>query len=97
MNTLKNTLADCGATKSVVGLDDEGNPIFWDMEKGNLLAAASMGTSMDYLSCCLPIFSMTMRFSPNEFQFFYLKFLKVLQNRLCHLHFKLQLTIKQKM
>ena len=72
VNTLKNTLADCDVTKSVVGLDDEGNPILWDMEKGNLLAAASMGTSMDYLSCCLPIFSMTLRFSPDEFQFFYL-------------------------
>ena len=33
VNTLKNTLADCDVTKSVVGLDDEGNPIFWDMEK----------------------------------------------------------------
>lgn len=72
VNTLQNTLADCDVTKSVVGLDNEGHPIFWDMAKGNLLAAASMGTSMDYLSCCLPIFSMTMCFSPNEFQFFYL-------------------------
>lgn len=72
VNTLKNNLADCDVTKSVVGLDDEGNPIFWDMEKSNLLAVASMGTSMDYLGCCLPIFSMTLRFSPDEFQFFYL-------------------------
>ena len=72
VNTLKSTLSDCNVSKAVVGLDDEGTPIFWDMEKGNLLAAASMGTSMDYLSCCLPIFSMTLRFSPNEFQFFYL-------------------------
>ena len=72
VNTLKSTLSDCDVSKTVVGLDDEGTPIFWDMEKGNLLAAASMGTSMDYLSCCLPIFSMTLRFSPDEFQFFYL-------------------------
>lgn len=72
VTTLKNTLADCDVTKFVVGLDDEGTPIFWDTEKGNLLAAASMGTSMDYLSCCLPIFGMTLRFSPDEFQFFYL-------------------------
>jgi hypothetical protein len=72
VNTLKNTLEHCEVTKSVVGLDNEGHPIFWDMAKGNLLAAASMGTAIDYLSCCLPIFSMTMCFSPNEFQFFYL-------------------------
>ena len=72
VNTLKSTLSDCNVSKAVVGLDDEGTPIFWEMEKGNLLAAASMGTSIDYLSCCLPIFSMTLRFSPDEFQFFYL-------------------------
>ena len=72
VNALKNTLSDCDVSKAVVGFDNEDRPIFWDMEKGNLLAAASLGTSIDSMGCCLPIFSMTLRFSPDEFRFFYL-------------------------
>ena len=57
---------------AIIGFEKDGTPLFWNMEQGHLLAVASLGVAMNYLSCALPIFSLTTHLSPDEFAFYYL-------------------------
>lgn len=72
LEQLKNGVDSCGATEAVVGFRKDGSLVTWDMEKGDMLAAAATGVAMNYLSCVLPILSMALRFTDKEFRFYHL-------------------------
>ena len=53
--------------QAVVGFGEEGAPVFWDMEAGNLSASAPTGIAVNHFGCATVLLSLVLRFSGSAF------------------------------
>ena len=56
--------------QAVVGFGEEGAPVFWDMEAGNLSASAPTGIAVNHFGCATVLLSLVLRFPENAFGYY---------------------------
>lgn len=55
---------------AIVGFDEDGNAVYWDMASGSIMASAETGVAMNYTGFSTAIVSAILNYSVDEFRYY---------------------------